>query len=228
MMEMIAAKLFSALVAGAMVLAAPTPVDKGLLPEVSRWEADIQAFEEVDRQNPPAKGGVLFIGSSSIKGWRTLKEDFPEVNSINRGFGGSQIEDSVRYARRIALPYKPRIIVLYAGENDLSGGKTPQQVFEDYRAFVRLIHAHQPQTRIIFISLKPSGRLWHIEDKIVEANRLIQQHTETSRRLDFVDIHDKMLGQDGKPHPELYQPDELHMTPAGFQIWVEALRPYLR
>lgn len=228
MMEMLAAKLLGILAAGAMVMAAPTAIDQGVLPEVSRWEADIQAFEEMDRLNPPQPGGVLFIGSSSIKGWRTLKEDFPEVNTINRGFGGSQISDSVRYARRIVLPYKPRIIVLYAGENDLSGGKTPQQVFEDYRSFVRLVHAHLPQTRIVFISLKPSGRLWHLEGQIVETNRLIQKHAATSRRLDFVDIHDRMLGEDGKPLPELYQPDELHMTPAGFQIWAEALRPYLR
>src|SRR5213083_239756 len=113
-----------------------------------RFHDEIEAFARSDRTNPPPQGAVLFIGSSSIRLWKTLAEDFPRHQVINRGFGGSQIIDSVNYAERIVLPYKPRLIVLYAGGNDLNDGKPPQQVFADYQAFVTKVHARLPDTRI--------------------------------------------------------------------------------
>src|SRR5215204_2122828 len=104
--------------------------------ETNRWDADIAAFEAKDRTNPPPKDAIVFIGSSSIRLWKTLEQDFPEHKVINRGFGGSETADSVHFADRIVLPYRPKLVVMYAGGNDINAGKTPEQVAGNFKAFV--------------------------------------------------------------------------------------------
>ncbi len=122
----------------------------------TRWESTIEKFEAQDKASPPPTGGALFIGSSSIRKWN-LDKTFPDrKDTINRGFGGSQMADSAHYADRIAIPYKPRVIVVYAGDNDIAAGKSPQTVLADYQAFVKKIHAALPNTRIVYIAIKPS------------------------------------------------------------------------
>jgi len=145
-------------------------------------EPAIKTFEEADRKKPPAKGAVLFIGSSSISLWKSLVEDFPRARVINRGFGGSHIEDSTDFADRIVFLYRPRLIVLYAGDNDIESGKSPAFALEDFKKFVSVIHRKLPRTRIAFISIKPSPARWHLADKVREANRLIKDFTEHDRR----------------------------------------------
>jgi len=109
-----------------------------------QWEREIQAFEAADRGNPPPQGAVLFIGSSTIRMWKTLAQDFPEHKVLNRGFGGCQIADCTYYADRIVVPYNPRLIVLRAGGNDIAAGKSPEQVRGDFQAFVDKVRAKLP------------------------------------------------------------------------------------
>ncbi len=193
-----------------------------------QFEPAINAFEEADKTNPPAKGAVLFIGSSSIRLWTSLGEDFPRARVINRGFGGSHIEDSVDFAERIVFPYRPRLIVLYAGDNDIEGGKSPAVVLEDFKKFVAIVHQKLPRTRIAFISIKPSPARWHLADKVREANRLIKDFTEHDRRLGYIGVFSPMLGKDGRPRPELFVEDSLHMNAAGYKLWRSTLAPYIR
>lgn len=193
----------------------------------ARWETTIQKFEAQDKQAPPAAGGALFIGSSSIRKW-DLRKWFPDhADAINRGFGGSHMADSTYYAERIAIPYKPRVIVVYAGDNDIAGGKSPQRVLSDYQAFVKKIHAALPQTKIVYIAIKPSIARWSLVDKMRAANALIRKETESDERLSFIDIDTPMLGGDGKPRPELFVKDGLHLSDAGYKIWSGLVRPYL-
>lgn len=189
---------------------------------------EIQTFAESDARAMPAPGGVLFLGSSSIRMWTDLAKDFPGLNVINRGFGGSQIADSLRYADRLAIRYKPRTIVFYAGDNDIEAGKTPRQVLADYRALVAKVHARLPRTRIYFVSIKPSISRWGKIAEIREANRLVKAFTATDKRLGYVDVMTPMLGPDGMPRPELYLGDGLHMTRAGYDIWRERVAAVLR
>lgn len=184
-----------------------------------QWESEIKKFEEADRQSPPPTGAVLFVGSSSIRLWRTIEKDFPDTKVINRGFGGSQIEDSTYFADRIIVPYKPRLVVLYAGDNDLAIGKTRDQVFEDYKAFVAKLRDRLGDVRIAFISIKPSLARWSLADKMVSVNEMIRRYSSKDKRLIFIDVYSAMLGADGKPRPELFVEDGLHMTPAGYALW---------
>ena len=195
--------------------------------EESRWEKTIQAFERRDVENPPPKGEILFIGSSSIRLWKT-SEDFPEFTIINRGFGGSQTADSVEFANRIAIPYAPRLVVLYAGDNDISSGKSPEQVLEDTKTFFAVLHEALPDTRIVYVAIKPSLARWRLVEKMRAANALIRAHCETDARLEFVDIDTPMLGDDGKPREELFIQDGLHLSREGYDLWNSIIRPYLR
>jgi lysophospholipase L1-like esterase len=194
-----------------------------------RWESAIKKFEETDKVTPPPQNAVVFIGASSIVRWN-LPDSFPELGprAINRGFGGSLAADSTRYAERIVIPYKPRIVVFYAGDNDVEANHTPDQIAGDFTAFERKIHAALPATQIIYISIKPSIRRWPWIEQIKNANALVRQYCATHSQLTFVDIVPPMIGVDGKPRKELLLDDGLHMTPAGYTIWNDALRPLLQ
>ena len=181
----------------------------------NRWDKDIAAFEAQDRTNPPPKGAILFIGSSSIRLWKTLPEDLPDHKVINRGFGGSQIADSVHFVDRMVLPYQPKRIVMYAGGNDINGGKTPEQVASDFKAFVARVHAKLPETKIAYISIAGNPARWAQVERVKEANRLIREFTTTDKRLSFIDVFPHMLGKDGMPLPEIFVADRLHMNEKG-------------
>ncbi|GAB4135606.1 MAG: hypothetical protein Tsb009_02040 [Planctomycetaceae bacterium] len=159
--------------------------------------------------------------------WK-LNKSFPELKPLNRGFGGSQIVDSTHFSERIILKHSPKTIVLYAGDNDVAAGKTAKRVAADFRAFVKAIHAKLPKTRILFIAIKPSIRRWNLAGTIQQANRLIANQCQQDKRLVYVDIFKPMLGKDGKPRPELFVKDGLHLNEKGYALWTSILKPHLR
>jgi lysophospholipase L1-like esterase len=191
-----------------------------------RWEKAIAAFETADRESPPPMEPVVFIGSSSIRLW-DLKQSFPDVVALNRGFGGSQMSDAVKYARRIVTPYKPRLIVLYEGDNDLNAGKSPQQVAADFDEFLKIVRAELPRTPLIVIGMKPSPSRWKLIEQQQEANRLLAERCAKDGKCRFLDVEKPMLGSDGQPRPEIYRADRLHLNDEGYMIWNDLIRPLL-
>ncbi|HEY6563428.1 MAG TPA: GDSL-type esterase/lipase family protein, partial [Pirellulaceae bacterium] len=167
------------------------------------WEPTIRAFEVEDRESRPPRGGVVFVGSSSIRLWN-LARDFPGQPFVNRGFGGSELADSVTFADRIVTPYQPRAVVLYAGDNDLANGKSPHQIHCDFCDFAKRVHRAQPAAVIYFISIKPSPQRWKLFPLAQRTNRRIQETCRHDPLLTFVDVTPLMLGPNGKPRPELY------------------------
>lgn len=193
-----------------------------------RFEKEIQAYEAADQKQPPPKDAVLFIGSSTIRIWKSLPTDFPGITTINRGFGGSEIADSVRYADRIAIPYHPRRIVMYAGDNDLAAGKSPERVANDFRAFVEKVRSAEPDVPITFISIKPCPARWKNVANVKKANQLIADYAKSQKGIDFVDIFPAMLNSEGKPRTELFRKDGLHMNAKGYALWTSILAPRLK
>ncbi len=193
----------------------------------NRWESEIAAFEVADKTNPPPVDAILFIGSSSIRLWKTLARDFPGHKVINRGFGGSFISDSVCFAERIVFPYRPRLIVMYAGGNDVNAGKSPWQVFGDFREFVEKVHARLPATRIAYISIAPNPARWAQVDRVRSANDLIADFARKSEKLCFIDVFHAMLDESGKPKPDIFQRDKLHMNAKGYELWKGIVQPFL-
>jgi lysophospholipase L1-like esterase len=196
-------------------------------PDPNRFAKEIEAFEQWDSKNAVPADPILFVGSSSIRMWRT-HESFPGLPVINRGFGGSHISDVIHFADRIVLPYRPSLIVFYAGDNDVAGGKSAQRVLDDYRTFVTAARGGLPDVPIIFISIKPSGSRWALWPEMKRANDLIQGFCATDARLFFADLARPLLGPDGKPDSELFLDDRLHLNTRGYAAWTKTLMPSIR
>jgi lysophospholipase L1-like esterase len=191
------------------------------------FAAEINAFADADHDNPPPTNAIVFVGSSSIRLWKTLAQDFPDHQVINRGFGGSQLSDSVRYADRIVIPYLPKQIVLYAGGNDINAGKSAEDVAADFRAFVQKIHKTLPDVKIAYVSIAPNPARWSQVARIRQANNLIRLYARYDGRVTFIDVFPLMLGRDGRPRPDIFQEDRLHMNEKGYEIWTKVIGPYL-
>jgi lysophospholipase L1-like esterase len=149
-------------------------------------------------------------------------------DAVNRGFGGSEMADSAKYAARVVVPYAPRTVVLYPGENDIARGTTPETVGAGFIKFYQTVHSALPGTRIIAIGLKPTPVRWHLNDKFLEANALIRTYCQSHSNCVYLDVSRDMLGADGKPKPELFVSDGQHMTPEGYKIWTRLVRPLLK
>jgi len=192
----------------------------------ARWEPAIQAFEKQDAENPPPKDGVLFVGSSSIRLW-DLNESFPGKAYINRGFGGSQIADSIAFVDRLVLKHEPHIVIIYAGNNDIAAGKTPAAVAADFATFQKKVHAKLPKTRIMYVAIKPSLKRWNLYPQMAEANRKIAEQCAADDRLTYLDIAAPMLGEDGRPKPDLFREDGLHLNKKGYEVWTQVVAKHL-
>jgi len=192
-----------------------------------KWEATIAAFEKSDLEHPPREGGIVFVGSSSIRFW-DLKKSFPDLPVINRGFGGSEVSDSVKYADRIVTKYKPRIVVLYAGDNDIAHGESPEQVVNDVKEFIEIVRKPLPETTILFLSIKPSLARASFREKQDSANAMVKQLTDKDPNFKFVDVGKVLLDEAGVPRQELFLEDKLHLNAKGYHLWREVLIPYLK
>jgi len=193
------------------------------------WEFQISRYEKEDRIRPPKPGCVVFIGSSSIRFWGSLSDDMKPLDAINRGFGGSQISQVNGYASRIVIPYRPRIVVLYAGENDLSWpwSKSPETVLADFQQFVGIIHSALPGTWIYFISMKPDPLRRRNWPTVVRANKMIADFIRRQDHVRFIDVSAAMLDAQGQPRRELFRRDGLHMSAEGYALWTSIIRPVL-
>ena len=193
-----------------------------------KWENEIAAFERADRERPPEKGGIVFVGSSSIRLWRTLAEDFPGRRVLNRGFGGSHIADSVEFAERIVIPYAPRQVVMYAGGNDLNAKKSPETVAADFQSFVAGVRAKLPKTKIAYIAIAGNPARWAQVEQVRAANKMIRDFTATQDGLSFIDVFPHMLGDDGTPQSDIFVADKLHMNEKGYAIWKRVVGEHLK
>ena len=205
------------------------PLDGSVAParNFAQWEKEIAAFEAKDKDSPPPTGGILFIGSSVIRLWKTLGEDFAGLPVINRGFGGSEIADSTHFADRIIFPYAPKQIILRAGGNDLHNGRLPSEVAEDFRQFVRVVHARLPRTEILYLAFNPAPVRWSECDKIRDLNRRIRAMAVEMPFVGFIDAYDVGLVPGTDTPADVFVADRLHFNEAGYKRLTATVRPYL-
>jgi len=198
---------------------APTTAPKPFADEIRR-------FTEWDRKNSFPKDAVLFVGSSSARMWPT-HESFPQWPVINRAFGGSKVAEVNHYFDQVVAPYHARVIVLYCGDNDVASGVTPEQVRDDFVAFVKRVRLTQPDTPIIYLSIKASGSRMKFWPAAQAANKLVREVCAAQPHLTFVDVATPLLGDNGQPRDELFLPDRLHLNEAGYAVWTRILTPVL-
>jgi len=166
------------------------------------------------------------VGASSIVRWN-LAEFFPDLKAINRGFGGSELSETAYYAPRTVLPYEPRLVVVYPGENDIARGVSPEAVAASFGQLVSTVHTALPQTRIVVIGLKPTRARWRFNGAMLKANELIRSFATTHPAVTYVSVTKAMLGPDGLPRPDPFVEDRQHLSGAGYDLWTEIVRPHI-
>ena len=208
-------------------MAAMNPLARVIPGPQVRWQQSMAAFAASDREKAPAPEGVLFVGSSTIRMWSHLAQDFRQLPVLNRGFGGSTMADVQYFAPQLVLQYRPRQVLVYAGDNDLAEGRSPQQVVESFRLFVDQVRRELPESRISYISIKPSPLRAALLPKIRETNGLMAAYVRTLPNAAYIDIFTPMLDASGAPRMELFGPDRLHMNDSGYALWTSVVGSYV-
>lgn len=196
----------------------------------SIWQTAIQDFEAADRVNPPAKNGILFIGSSSIRLWENLERDMAPLPVIKRGFGGSKIRDAAVYSNRIVTNYKPKIVILFSGTNDLAGNeldKKPTDILNGFMTFVTKVRQDLPDVLIYNISITPTPARINMLAEVQATNALIKNYCESEEKLFYFDLADQFLTKNGQARKELFIEDGLHLNDAGYKVWLDEMKPVL-
>jgi lysophospholipase L1-like esterase len=189
---------------------------------------DIATFKKQDSIAFPPKNAILFIGSSSFARWYNLADYFPDHNVINRGFGGSNIVDLVRYAYDVIIPYQPKQVLIYAGDNDLAQDASVEEVVTRFKTLFQIIRTNLPQATVNYVSIKPSPSRERLMSRMKAANRQIGDFLSTQKNAGFIDVFSAMLDGNGNPKPEIFVEDLLHMNAQGYAIWKQVILPYLK
>jgi lysophospholipase L1-like esterase len=218
---------FGSLSLSPILIAAEAPAATKPAHDFARWEKAIAAFEQRDKTAPPPKGALLFIGSSTIAGWKTLAADFPDQQVINRGFGGSEIADSTHFAERIIFPYEPKMVFLRAGGNDIHGGKSAEQVFADFKQFAEKVHSKLPETEVVYIALSPAPARWEERDANKALNALAKEYAVKTPKVKYIETYEITLTPDGQARTELFVADKLHFNAEGYKLLAERVRAFL-
>jgi lysophospholipase L1-like esterase len=194
-------------------------------PERFKKEVDeaVALNQTVDRKNL-----IVFTGSSSIRMWNDLKQAFPEHNIINLGFGGSEMLDLLYYVDKLIIDFKPKQVFIYEGDNDVSKGRSAEEIISAAEKVLLRIREQLPDTEVVFISPKPSVSRWHLKEKYEEVNSKLKAWTETKTKVRYADVWTPMLDDNGQVMKDLFIADNLHMNKKGYQIWTEVLANYLR
>lgn len=193
------------------------------------YNQDIKAFLKSDSIAPPEKNGVLLIGSSSFTRWNDAQTYFPNHKIINRGFGGSTLLDQIPVVKKIVDPYKPASIFIYCGENDMAyvDTVTADMVFQRFVTLYQHIRKHNAKANIYYISIKPSPSRWHLQAKVLKANRLIKEFMSINKKDHYIDVYNAMLSADGQANKALFVEDMLHMNADGYKIWADKMNKAL-
>jgi len=195
-------------------------------PDPSRFTEYFDDIATYDAENSAPENPIVFVGSSSINFWRTAQY-FPQFPVVNRGFGGSQASDATYWVEKAVLKYHPSVVVYYEGDNDVSAGKLAPQIFADMKEFAEAVHASLPGTHVVFLSVKPSGLRWEQWGEMQATNELLQRYASEHYNVHYVDVGSDLLGADGRPIPELFRGDNLHLTEAGYEVWTRVVTPVL-
>ena len=195
--------------------------------EVSRYQNDIQTIKQYDKIYAPPKNPIVFVGSSSFRLWSDLERTFANYHVLNRGIGGAVIQDISNHIDDLITPYKPRQVFIYVGENDVANQATSEAVLNNTKKLLTEIRERLPNVPIVYVAMKPSPSREKFLPIVIKANQLIQDYIATQKKMTFIDVFSPMLTREGKPKPELFLADQLHMNQSGYAIWIKDIKPHL-
>jgi len=193
----------------------------------NQWDGEVAAFRKADIANPPPPAPILFTGSSSVRLWTNLANAFPGRPLLNRGIGGSHMSDVNHHFERLVGQYAPSVVLVYAGDNDIADGKSPETVAADFATFRDKIRARFPSARGAYIAIKPSPSRMKFREGQQEANRRIAALIQEDPNWKYLDTFTVVLGADGKPDPACFLADNLHLNAEGYRRWTAVIGPWL-
>ncbi|MFT4518108.1 MAG: hypothetical protein ACI9JM_000485 [Halioglobus sp.] len=193
------------------------------------WEESIGKLEAKTADSFGPGEAVVFVGSSSIRFWKSLTEDMAPIPVIQHGFGGAKLNDVVYYAERLITNYQPYAVVVFAGTNDIdpAASKSPEVLFASFQSLIEKVRREQPDVPVFYIGITPSVLRWKVWSIAQRTNQLIEQWVDSQSNLYFIDTSSGLLGSDGKPVKENYKWDGLHLSEKGYAIWTSFIRPRL-
>jgi lysophospholipase L1-like esterase len=194
---------------------------------LSRFQNEIDNFIQQDKENGFTKNGIMMTGSSSIRMWTSMDEDFSAFPVLNRGFGGATIPEVLHFAGRYIFQHEPQIIVFYCGENDISDGASPETVFASFKTFVKIIETKLPATKLVYISMKPSLARWNLWPQYQAGEKLIKEFVAENSKIAYMDASISMLEKNGEVKKDIFVEDGLHMNAKGYEGWTNQLKPIL-
>jgi lysophospholipase L1-like esterase len=188
-----------------------------------------EKVKQINEENPPQnnQNTIVFTGSSTIRMWKSLQEDFPKHELVNSGFGGSQASDLLYFLNELVLVYNPSKVFIYEGDNDISAGKSSEEILDDYKNITTKIHESGPETEIILISPKPSVARWELKDKYLDFNSKLKKFAAGKKNVKYADLWRPMLDKNKEPMKDIFIEDNLHMNQKGYAIWAKIIRKYL-
>ncbi len=170
---------------------------------------------------------VAFYGSSSFRLWNTLYEDFKDYKPVNLGFGGSTLAACVWFFDRILRPYNPKLLLIYAGDNDIGDGRTGEEIFIFFKQLETEISQAFGNIPVGFISIKPSIARFNLRDQIVYTNKIIESEIKKHQNYHYINIYDRMLDSHKHPRKIYFEQDGLHLSAAGYDLWKEILSAFV-
>ena len=192
------------------------------------WEKEMAAFKKLDEENPPQPGLTLFVGSSTFTIWKSMQEDMPDIALINRGFGGSQVTDLIEHFDTVIAPYDPKHIVIYEGDNDLASGKAPELVLSNYKKLLETIRERYAQVPVTVVSVKPSEARRDKIESMNELNQKLNVWASLTDNLYYLNTFDITVNGEGRPIPEYYQKDNLHLNQNGYKAWARKIAEHIK
>jgi lysophospholipase L1-like esterase len=220
--------LTAAFPASGTAMAAPAVAEKPADPPPERWAKQVEAYEKRDAEQSPPEGGIVFAGSSTVRMWPDLAKAFAPTPVVGRGIGGSHISDQIHWAERLVLRYRPTQIVLYAGDNDVAGGKKAERVLADFQRFVATVRRALPEVWVHFLAIKPSPKREALWPEMKRANGLVAKWAKNEPRVTYIDVASPMLDAEGRPRRDIFLKDMLHMNADGYALWVPRVKEALR
>jgi lysophospholipase L1-like esterase len=194
----------------------------------NRFKTQIEELVQKEHQFDPGKKLALFTGSSSVRMWKNVADYFPEYNVVNFGFGGSHFSDLIYYYEELIPKYKPDYLFIYEGDNDIASGKKPGEILEEAKLLIDRIQQDLPETKVVLISPKPSVARWNLHKNYEKLNKKLERLTKKTDNVEFADVWNAMLDENGKVFSDVFLDDNLHMNKKGYDIWGEAIGEFLK
>lgn len=195
----------------------------------AQYEPSFKAFAEEDAAKPPARGGILFVGSSIFRKWTNVAEQMAPLPVLNRAFGGSRTGDQLARFDQLVPVHLPKIIVYYCGSNDLKAtpADTPEVIFSRFREFSERVRAILPETRLIYVTATRSPDRVNRWEQVDHYNALARAYCAATPRRLFIDINPALVDANGHPRLDLYLEDKLHFHPPAYEAFTAIIKPVL-